>query len=467
MKRLLFSCVAVLALHSTYAQIKSNNLFEFPEDQVKHLTNIQALVVNHNQTHIKPKKSGPQRLIAQVYDQGNAGIDSITYHYLGTEVSDYNYNNLIAPGYSAVMAPNLAPAVAHGFGQASTDVSASTIKAYSNGTNYYNCSANYDATQRMQRMVREDRMGEENIIESTEITYGYNSAPTTITNLIAENGKDSKTNYKRSLSYNDRGQIIGDLSQYADNGQWMDLSSISYQYGANGLIAVVEVFGADGINEKQEFQYDAKGRITTINTYQQASDESYVLYVTDKFSYTEGIDYIIGFEENRFENGTLIYGTKIIQTPNADGKPSKIEAFTWMNNQWIPNVSGVYSYNAFGNPISLNLNNHFSGRSTALRFYYEPLNEEQLSFEELLVDDHLRVYPNPFSNSLIVKYDGQSEQKVLLSLVDIAGKTMYNESITVVHSPNIVALPQLPAGVYYVQITDAKGNMHQQRLIKK
>ena len=80
---------------------------------------------------------------------------------------------------------------------------------------------------------------------------------------------------------------------------------------------------------------------------------------------------------------------------------------------------------------------------------------------------HVRVYPNPTDNLLFVELDGGAEiaNAVVYDLQGrIVGANNYSSLQTGIATVNV---KNLPAGVYVLRMTDAKGNEYHQKIVKK
>ena len=81
----------------------------------------------------------------------------------------------------------------------------------------------------------------------------------------------------------------------------------------------------------------------------------------------------------------------------------------------------------------------------------------------------IQLYPNPVQNLLIVQLDGKKSGQGKLSIYNILGKMVYQQTIWMKDGEQTFQLPifdQLPSGTYSLQIEN-QGEMIQQKVIKK
>ena len=81
----------------------------------------------------------------------------------------------------------------------------------------------------------------------------------------------------------------------------------------------------------------------------------------------------------------------------------------------------------------------------------------------------IQLYPNPVQDQLIVQMDGKKSGQGKLSIYNILGKMVYQQTIWMKDGEQTIQLPifdQLPSGTYSLQIEN-QGEMIQQKVIKK
>jgi hypothetical protein len=81
----------------------------------------------------------------------------------------------------------------------------------------------------------------------------------------------------------------------------------------------------------------------------------------------------------------------------------------------------------------------------------------------------IQLYPNPVQDQLIVQLDGKKSGQGKLSIYNILGKMVFQQTIWMKDGEQTIQLPifdQLPSGTYSLQIEN-QGEMIQQKVIKK
>jgi hypothetical protein len=76
------------------------------------------------------------------------------------------------------------------------------------------------------------------------------------------------------------------------------------------------------------------------------------------------------------------------------------------------------------------------------------------------------VYPNPFVSSVVFQFSGPVGPKVMVSIFNIAGVVVYNQSSTVENGLLTINLSHLPSNPYLVQLS-ALGFSYFTKIIKK
>lgn len=87
--------------------------------------------------------------------------------------------------------------------------------------------------------------------------------------------------------------------------------------------------------------------------------------------------------------------------------------------------------------------------------------EQQIDFE-------IRLQPNPFSSELQLYTARQKPGSLVINLTDATGRTYYHESPTLAGGEQTFKLPveALAPGIYFLRVTDAKGGVYTQKLMK-
>ena len=85
------------------------------------------------------------------------------------------------------------------------------------------------------------------------------------------------------------------------------------------------------------------------------------------------------------------------------------------------------------------------------------------------IEKVVRIYPNPVEGNVVnLQMNGVSEGKATMSIYNSIGKLVSTQNLTVSGTSTISVelVKSLPAGTYQLSITDAKGNVYNESLIK-
>ncbi|GEM_PF-5861494 len=370
MKTLSLTAIAIFSASAVFAQTKSNNVFQLSAQQLKHFADVQTLLsAPQNEIPVSTLSGKRQRLIAQVFEQD--GVDSVVYKYSAGKGSQYNYNHILEPGYSTVLAPTLAPACANTYSQASTDVPADSFAAYYNSNCYYRSRGSYNTFTKLDSFYRFDVGTELENEEWGYISYNADGLVDTLINAVAGLDGGKAPVYLRAIKYNKARQVVDDKGYYNQDGAWMDMQQFRYRYNSTGHLDTLTSIGTDGYSEQSVISYDAAGRMTRLKLYALNESGAYEHYLTDTFGYTSGIAYITSFEELYFNEGLQEGGVRIIQHPGLNGKPDSIVSEVLIGEHWVTATQGKFAYNDYGNPSSITFTEVMSGATSSLRFHYE------------------------------------------------------------------------------------------------
>ena len=87
--------------------------------------------------------------------------------------------------------------------------------------------------------------------------------------------------------------------------------------------------------------------------------------------------------------------------------------------------------------------------------------------EEQVLNPVMNVVPNPSKGDFKVNYTDLSMENATVTLVDILGKTIYSENMSVVGNGSLPFDLDLRNGVYFVTIADGKTKMTKKIIVKK
>ncbi len=444
----------LLGTASANAQTKTMELRRLKPKQQKHFNLINSIIQNnprnnsvaHKPTAIK------QRVVAQVV-AGDGYYDSLSYHYSGTNGSQYNFNNLSELGYSPRFKPNVSPAYEDIFEVPSNDIKADSINRYSEDEHeareiaFYNSAGLLDSSY-SEWLTTMDFEG------SYTMKYNDNGQVTSFKQW--ELWSDSPWGLWRRITHNPSGQVLTDSFFYFTEGEWTHTISNRYIYNALGLLdTFIEAYGI------YTFLYDAAGRVTT-SKYFEEDDGTLVQQDETTIGYTEGANYFTSYQYV-VTMGPLSDNYKVVQYPGTHPGPDSFKIFARAGSSWVETTKADFTYNDFGNPTLI------SARGEELEgdliMYYQDY-DDGLSNKDIVINKDFSVYPNPFKDNIVIENSGKL-QRLHVSLTDISGKLLYNEQISLGNGINNLPLPQIPAGNYLLRLEDATGKGWSQKMVKK
>ncbi len=75
-----------------------------------------------------------------------------------------------------------------------------------------------------------------------------------------------------------------------------------------------------------------------------------------------------------------------------------------------------------------------------------------IGLEEIELDKAITIYPNPTDGVFTVVYSNQSNLPVVISISDVLGRMVYNNSVTGGDIAENINLSQYKSGVYFIRL---------------
>lgn len=174
---------------------------------------------------------------------------------------------------------------------------------------------------------------------------------------------------------------------------------------------------------------------------------------TFNFAYTNGawidIDVIANLD---FDQGEIII------------EGNSIGTFQWSLEA---GGMGTGAWLSFG---GINLYAAADAADPSCEYYVDDLMLEEVTgvgVEEQVLNPAINVVPNPSKGDFKVNYIDLSMENATVTLVDILGKTIYSENMSVVGNGSLPFDLDLRNGVYFVTIADGKSKMTKKIIVKK
>lgn len=284
-------------------------------------------------------------------------------------------------------------------------------------------------------------------VEYTRELHGYESNPKKefIEIQMSSSGSWEKLSLTVAEYINE--ELTSNVTIYG----WMDTEYIpvekyAYNYSGDILTEMINSLwnGSQWVDvAKQNYQYDAQVRLleyisTSFNDATQSWDNVFKLintYYADDSLMTIAQSGNVNSWENLM---------KVINLYSPNGKLTKTTAYTWEENNWIPEALGEYTYDSNGNN-TLYIEYGFDGNGWEVYgraiYSYIPTNptnvdDDVVSTRDFKLNDN---YPNPFNPSTVISWQISVDSYITLKVYDIIG----NEVATLVNEFK-------PAGKYTV-----------------
>lgn len=454
-----------------------------PSNQQAHFNKIQQLVSRQNAHVAAQKPTGiKQRVIAQVgYEDGD--IDSTAFTYSGSRGSRFDYNNMYDLRYKDYL-PDL-----YYYNDPSeglpTDMLADKISIYDNyNTGILEINNQYEGHYRSDNQLdtifdNDYNQGEISFSEMYVRAYNSQGYLTDVYEYIYNSMTDSDYTIQlhQKLYYNqDYSLVLSDTIWNATPNDMEHEYKRTTKYSYNNNHQLTEAFEYDYFsgsflpNEKTTITYN-NGRVATVVISDPSLPGLMGLDSKDSFVYTAGVDYITGWYEEVWSMGDLDYASYILQYPGANGLPDSLVSYSRMdvNDPYQKEGALFYTYNSYGNPEQQRIvfSDDFPLDSINVRFYYETYDDgtDIEHFEKNA--DELQVYPNPFSREINIDWRLSALYQVEMKLFDNAGRLVSRQEMNLTTGNNTISVPELPAGVYLLQLQDLSGKQWSRKLIKK
>jgi len=322
---------------------------------------------------------------------------------------------------------------------------------------------------------------------------------------------------KYEYTYDSNGNLTQEIDYYLDASQWVNGWKYEYTYDTNGKLTQEIDYSWDGsqwVNEwKAEYTYNTNGNLTQeIEYYWDASQ--WVIYL--KYEYTYDTNGKLTQEIDYYWDGSqwVINGGKYEYTYDTNGNLTQEIDYSWDVSQWVNYGKYEYTYDTNGNltqeidyswdgsqwvnygwKYEYTYNNSYSFSDLILPYWYsdivvekyfnhmltnmiaymwdETLNDwildEKMTFfyseQDVLsisdiIEEQLKIYPNPVSNILSIDSEIIPINKV--EIYSVLGK-----KVKEVNSDfNSIRTNNLSNGVYIFKIYSENG-IATKKLIKK
>jgi len=410
-----------------------------------------------------------QRVVAQTQTNSNLW-DSTSFIYSGTKGSRYNYNSFT---YNESLLIGWLPSQVMPNVQKPEDVLADTLIQIENSQITSRDYGIYRPDNQLSFVQSElGAWAFPNDRYQMAVTYDATNRPITYYFSSYSSATPADTTNILHFFYNASGKIEMDSSWIKDNGGWEFESTTQYHY-SNGIRMVDSQFSMSSsvLSPKRvtTYAYYPDGKLETMKSvaYDQGSP---IQIIHDSLGYISNVPYATFWENKSISPSTGNSSSRRIKIFYPNASTNLPDSARWIIYSTSSQSEKIYryEYNSFQNPEKITVYNSTSPTSNPyniLRFYYETF-DDGVSVKEIVKENDVQVYPNPFNKVISVSTKGPS---ILtnLSLINISGQKVFSKSLNWQQGSYSLNVPNLIPGVYTLLLQDARGNIYTKRVVNK
>ncbi len=463
----IFIILATCFVNQLGAQTTDTDLFQRNQSR----NYVLHLLRQQQSTSTQRRPTGTtQRVIAQTTNRPTSW-DSIAFKYSGTNGSEFNYN---AFTYNEVLNTGWFPSFVPPYRLQPLDVLADTIVQMEAGVLSNKDYGIYRPDHQLSFIQSE--MGAwamPNDRYRVVIGYGLNNKPAAyfMSSYSSTSTPDTSTVIK--LTYNNSGKVTIDSTWIKGNASWTLEGVCRYYFDAGEKLITDTLFSTalPGFMPSRVTIYDyyADGKLAnmTATFYDQNGP---ITKTVDTLGYTTSIPYST-FWEHRwtyFSSGNTVINREI-RYPNAtSGLPDSARTLIASSSSQTERILR-YEYNSFQNPEKITIFNSGSPNSNPYdvrRFYYETY-DDGVGITEKQNEKNIDVYPNPFTNEILIRSGFTASIQANATLSDITGKVVFSKNIRITSGSNVISAPNLSPGLYILSVAGPNGLAYRKKLIRK
>jgi len=460
MKKYLLSLALIATGASLFAQ--QRNFIHINPEHKAHLDKMQKLIQS-NQPNIKNKPTGiQQRVIAQAfYEEGILESDSTSYVYSGTRGSKYQFDNFDL-SYPTEFSNSYAPIFIYpNENSFPSNMQADVIKNYEGNTIYDQSNAYYRPDGKMDSFIYSSAPND--IWKTTN----YFNAAGTLTEYTMESTAGDFEQVKH-LYDNLNSKVLSDTIFTNYGGSTIEMQQYNYYtYNANNkLDTIFSKFLMSGSESFLAITYDNNGKYKTLKDY-NVTPLGAELFSVDSFTYEPGNDLYSNWNSRYIFAGFMDFEMNTQMIFNANNFPDTIVIKNIDNQSSTEEVNKIaFIYNSFNNPERLHAysDDQFMGHAN---FYYEEYDDGETSIGKIS-DQSFEIYPNPVDNHIIIQNkDLSTTSKWSVSLTDVLGRKVFAHELLLNAGQNMIQLPELPTGMYTLNLENAREGKVSRKVMKK
>ena len=280
---------------------------------------------------------------------------------------------------------------------------------------------------------------------------------------------------KAVFNYNAQGKIMQDSVFQYTNNQWVLSAVIDFTYDGSGNITTVSLSAAGATSwsvvDKYENTFYPDNKLKTSISY-SLTGTTLEPTLKDTFGYANNSAFATLQSEYMWDNGIWVPMYQMLKHLNAQGLPDTVYQNGYNNsaNTWMPFLKTHYTYTTYSNP-QLGTDYTFDGVSWSLlshRHYYYEVYNDPTSVQHITTQQNVRVYPNPATSEINVKFEDGVGRKVTLELVNAAGQRVYRATQHMMQESMKVSIQSLTPGLYWLTVRNENGElMFRETVVKK
>jgi len=419
-----------------------------------------------------------QRIKAQAFTElsgSTTTVDSFRYTYSDRNSSSYNYNDI---GYNQDFEPAYAPMfIDHRYEYNPEDLLADSIVSYNNGVVKDLQRAYYRSDKKIDSISGFSDNNSGGLYRNSSAVFYTPEGHVSSIYALKDNGVNPLDTYSvRNFYYNtDQSKVLAD-TEFINPPVVSAFSVNNYAYNAvNGRLDTMYtsfIYTGGALLSRTLFSYYADGKLAKVVRQAQEGTD-WITQNYDSLGYDGASGYYTYWKQTSlYVSGSQVFEVSHLtrQFPGASGHPDSTWQYAWNieTGSWIPAIRWTFEYNEAGNPSKIVSTSYESGSPQPMGhavFYYETYSDG-LSIQDAAASKVLPVFPNPFTDHIAINWE-QSQGTVYLHMVNISGQTIFKKEMIFQVGINMLSLPELSAGTYMLQVRDNRGNVYNQRLIKK
>ncbi len=272
-----------------------------------------------------------------------------------------------------------------------------------------------------------------------------------------------RNEYRYVYTYDANDKILTYVYQpwNVSEGDWDVYCEVTYTYSSNGKVSDVTIrqwiSGAWVDTYQTAFEYEANDLLAMETYYYYDNADLIGLY---QLSYT--------YDANNFKNSFIQYewdsagwveNFRFLYINDGEGYLISDTYQNWADSVWVNNFKSEYTYNSYDQLLT-----HYRSQwiSEAWAFLYRDIYTYEEFGEEPpppntiaeVANDGMIVYPNPFTDQLLLRSNESAVEQTLLTIFDASGNEIYTAPFA---GNTQLTTFNWSSGVYFYQIQTSDG----------